>query len=50
MDIVGRQSYNCDILFRVIDIRKINGQKVAILYGEDFRLVADAPYDGFGGH
>jgi spore coat assembly protein len=45
MDIVGRRSYNCDILFRVIDIRKINDQNVAILYGEDFRLVADAPYD-----
>ncbi|MCL6571784.1 MAG: sporulation peptidase YabG [Bacillus sp. (in: Bacteria)] len=44
MDIVGRQTYNCDILFRVIDIRKINDQKFAILYGEDFRLVADAPY------
>ncbi|WP_040206576.1 sporulation peptidase YabG [Neobacillus jeddahensis] len=44
MDIVGRKSYNCDLLFRVIDIRKINNQNVAILYGEDFRLVADAPY------
>ena len=45
MDIVGRRSYNCDILFRVIDIQEINGQKFAILYGEDFRLVADAPYE-----
>ncbi|WP_066074792.1 sporulation peptidase YabG [Neobacillus soli] len=44
MDIVGRRSYNCDILFRVIDIRKINDQTFAVLYGEDFRLVADAPY------
>jgi spore coat assembly protein len=43
-DIVGRKSYSCDILFRVIDIRIINGQKFAILYGEDFRLAADAPY------
>ena len=43
MDIVGRQSYNCDILFRIIDIREINGQKLAVLYGEDFRLIADAP-------
>ena len=43
MDIVGRKSYNCDLLFRVIDIQKINDQNVAILYGEDFRLVADAP-------
>ncbi|WP_223596399.1 sporulation peptidase YabG [Neobacillus bataviensis] len=45
MDIVGRRSYNCDILFRVIDFRKINDQKFAILYGEDFRIVADAPYN-----
>lgn len=45
MDIVGRISYNCDIMFRIIDIRVENGKKVAILYGEDFRLVADAPYD-----
>ncbi|WP_160725683.1 sporulation peptidase YabG [Bacillus sp. USDA818B3_A] len=43
-DIVGRKSYNCDLMFRVIDIQNINNQKVAILYGEDFRLVADAPY------
>jgi spore coat assembly protein len=45
MDIVGRQTHNCDILFRVIDIQKINDQKIAVLYGEDFRLVADAPYN-----
>ncbi|MEH7304491.1 sporulation peptidase YabG [Neobacillus drentensis] len=44
-DIVGRRSYNCDILFRIIDVRKINDQKCAVLYGEDFRLVADAPYE-----
>ncbi|GHI00884.1 sporulation peptidase YabG [Neobacillus kokaensis] len=44
-DIVGRRSYNCDLLFRVIDIQTINGQKVAFLYGEDFRLCADAPYN-----
>lgn len=43
MDIVGRISYNCDILFRVIDIKEINGEKQAILYGEDVRLIADAP-------
>lgn len=44
-DIVGRLSYNCDILFRVIDIRKSGESKFAILYGEDVRLVADAPYE-----
>lgn len=43
MDIVGRKSHQCDLLFRVKDIREINGQKLAVLYGEDFRLVADAP-------
>jgi spore coat assemly protein len=45
MDIVGRISYNCDIIFRVTDIRVENGVKTVILYGEDFRLVADAPYE-----
>lgn len=45
MDIVGRVSYNCDIMFRVIDIREEAGQKLAILYGEDIRLIADAPYE-----
>ncbi|MGG0719521.1 sporulation peptidase YabG [Robertmurraya massiliosenegalensis] len=45
MDIVGRVSYNCDILFRVIDIKEENGQKKAVLYGEDIRLIADAPYE-----
>ncbi|WP_438803841.1 sporulation peptidase YabG [Neobacillus paridis] len=44
-DIVGRRSYNCDLLFRVIDIQMIDGRKVAFLFGEDFRLVADAPYE-----
>ncbi|MEK3888931.1 sporulation peptidase YabG [Bacillus sp. FSL K6-3431] len=41
--IVGRLSYQCDILFRVIDMREIGGQQVAILSGKDYRLVADAP-------
>lgn len=45
MDIVARRSYNCDILFRVTDVYENNGQKFAVLYGEDFRLVADSPYD-----
>lgn len=43
MDIVARRSYNCDILFRVTDIKEINGQRFAVLFGEDFRLIADAP-------
>jgi spore coat assembly protein len=44
-DIVGRRSYHCDILFRVIDLREVDGQKLVFLYGEDFRLVADAPFE-----
>ena len=44
-DIVGRISYGSDLLFRVIAIRELNGRKLAILYGEEFRLVADAPLD-----
>jgi spore coat assemly protein len=45
MDLVGRRKYNCDILFRVIDIQEMNGQKLVVLYGADIRLVADALYD-----
>ncbi|WML55482.1 sporulation peptidase YabG [Neobacillus sp. PS3-12] len=45
MDIVARRSYNCDILFRVTEIKETNGRKMAVLYGEDFRLIADAPYE-----
>ena len=44
MDIVGRKSYHCDILFRVIDIREQGKSKIAVLYGEDIRLIADAPF------
>ncbi|HEY4554008.1 MAG TPA: sporulation peptidase YabG [Bacillaceae bacterium] len=43
--IVGRLSHQCDILFRVIEITEMNGQKIAMLKGEDYRLVADAPLD-----
>ncbi|OLO27439.1 sporulation peptidase YabG [Alkalihalophilus pseudofirmus] len=39
--IVGRKSYQCDILFRISAIN----DKVVELYGEDVRLVADAPLD-----
>ncbi|MFD2444318.1 sporulation peptidase YabG [Bacillus sp. CGMCC 1.16607] len=45
MDIVGRLSYQCDIMFRIIDTKVENGEKIAILYGEDFRIIADAPFD-----
>lgn len=43
--IVGRLSYKCDLLFRVIEIMEMDGQTIAVLYGEDYRLVADAPID-----
>jgi spore coat assembly protein len=43
-DIVGRKSYECDLLFRVTDIKEKNGEKEAILHGEDVRLIADAPF------
>ncbi|MBT2668217.1 sporulation peptidase YabG [Bacillus sp. ISL-4] len=43
-NIVGRVSYKCDVLFRVIDIRDIDGKRQAVLYGEDIRLIADAPF------
>jgi spore coat assemly protein len=43
--IVGRKSYECDLLFKVIDIKVINGKKIAVLYGEDFRLIADSQFD-----
>ncbi|GIN22955.1 sporulation peptidase YabG [Siminovitchia fordii] len=43
--IVGRLSHQCDLLFRVIDIQEIDGQTTAILYGEDYRLVANAPIE-----
>ncbi|WP_062350136.1 sporulation peptidase YabG [Bacillus kwashiorkori] len=42
-DIVGRLSYKCDIPFRVISFFEEKGELYAILYGEDIRLIADAP-------
>ena len=44
-DLVGRRTYGCDVLFRVIQIKEEDGKKIAILYGEDIRLMADAPFD-----
>ncbi|MBS4210794.1 sporulation peptidase YabG [Bacillus sp. FJAT-50079] len=43
--LVGRKSYQCDLLFRVIAMNQVNGQQIATLFGEDFRLVADAPIE-----
>lgn len=44
-EIVGRKSYKCDIPFRVIDFFTLNGVQYALLYGEDLRLMADAPVE-----
>ncbi|CAG9623070.1 sporulation peptidase YabG [Sutcliffiella rhizosphaerae] len=42
-DIVTRNSYNHDLLFRVMDIYENEfKQRVVLLYGEDVRLMADA--------
>ncbi|WP_153007726.1 sporulation peptidase YabG [Bacillus coahuilensis] len=43
--VVGRRSYDKDIVFRVIELKKIDGKEFAILYGEDYRLIADAPLE-----
>jgi spore coat assembly protein len=41
---VARLSYNCDLLFRIIEIKQEDGAEKALLYGEDIRLIADAPF------
>ncbi|MBU8908421.1 sporulation peptidase YabG [Desertibacillus haloalkaliphilus] len=38
-DIVARKSYNYDLLFRIVNINEGEAE----LYGEDVRLIADAP-------
>lgn len=42
-DLVERKSHNFDLLFRITEIREESGEKYAVLYGEDVRLIADAP-------
>ncbi|MDF2532628.1 MAG: sporulation peptidase YabG [Clostridia bacterium] len=42
-DLVGRKSYNFDVVFRVHDIIKQNDKVTIILNGVNIRLVADAP-------
>lgn len=42
-DVVVRKSYNLDLLFRVIDvISSASGEQIAILHGDEVRLIADA--------
>ena len=42
-DIVGRKSYNSDILFKVVDIKNEGGDEIIVLRGICYRLEADAP-------
>jgi spore coat assemly protein len=42
-DIVARKSYGFDILFKVIDVKKIEKEYTAILKGLSYRIEADAP-------
>lgn len=42
-DLVGRKSYNCDVVFRVHDIIKKNDKIEIVLTGVNLRLIADAP-------
>lgn len=42
-DLVERKSHRRDLLFRVTEIKEESGVQIALLFGEEFRLVADAP-------
>jgi spore coat assemly protein len=42
-DLVGRKSYNCDVVFRVHDIIKQNEKFIIMLKGLNLRIIADAP-------
>lgn len=43
-DLVGRKSYNLDIVFKVIEIYpSAIGEEIAVLKGINYRLLADAP-------
>ncbi|MFB9758746.1 sporulation peptidase YabG [Ectobacillus funiculus] len=44
-DLVERKSYQRDLLFRVTEIKEENGKTLAILFGAEFRIEADAPID-----
>lgn len=42
-DVVGRKSYNSDILFKVVDFKNEDGNEIIVLRGICYRLEADAP-------
>ncbi len=42
---VARKSYQMDVLFRIIGIEQTsNGNSIAILHGDEVRLIADADF------
>ncbi|HHV63757.1 MAG TPA: sporulation peptidase YabG [Peptococcaceae bacterium] len=43
--VVARRSYNQDFYFKILDIKKVGREKIAILGGLDYRLIADAYLD-----
>lgn len=44
-DMVARKSYQMDVLFRIIGIEQTsNGNSIAILHGDEVRLIADADF------
>ena len=46
-DMVVRKSYRRDILFRIIRIdQSANGEPVAVLHGDEVRLIADGAFGG----
>lgn len=44
-DIVARRSYNQDLFLKILDIKRVGREKVVILGGLDYRLLADAYLD-----
>ncbi len=44
-NIVARRSYSQDLFLKILDIKKVGREKVAILGGLDYRLLADAYLD-----
>ena len=43
--IVVRKSYDKDIIYKIIDIKKVRGKTYGILKGLSIRLIADSPRD-----
>ncbi len=43
--VVARRSYNQDLFMKIIDIKKVGRERIAVLGGLNYRLVADASLD-----